>query len=103
MSLRNEKGFKGARLVGAQVDDTEKARIAAAATGKLVVKNVTVNAGSPTGTVTVVAGSVPIGIVPSGNQDQYVDNVAVSATTLTVTLAANATANNTFKVTVLEP
>ena len=40
---------------------------------------------------------------PSIAEDQYVDNIAISSTTLTVTLAANATANNTFVVTVLEP
>jgi len=48
----------------------------------------------------LVGGSI-MGIVPSGNQDQFVDNVTVSATgVVTVTLAANATANNTFNVTV---
>lgn len=61
-------------------------------------------AGSATsGTATVVAGSTIIGIYPVGNQDQFVDNVAISSTTLTVTLAAAATAQNQFKVVVLEP
>jgi len=50
-----------------------------------------------------VAGSTILGIYPAGNQDQFVDNVAISSTTLTVTLAANATATNTYKVTLLEP
>jgi len=63
---------------------------------------VTVLATATTGTATVTSGSTPIGIISTGNQDQLVDNVAVSGTTLTVTLAAAATANNTFKVTLLK-
>lgn len=63
---------------------------------------VTVNAAATTGTATVKAGAKILGIVPAGNQDQFVDNVALSGTALTVTLAAAATAINTFKVTVLE-
>ncbi|MFF6951820.1 hypothetical protein ACFZAD_24575 [Streptomyces iakyrus] len=90
-------------MTGMKVDDTEKARIAAAATGKIVLEDVTVTAGNPSGTATVTAGSTVIGIYPAGNQDQFVDNVAIASTTLTVTLAANATANNVFKVAVLEP
>jgi hypothetical protein len=69
----------------------------------LVTKTVTVNAAASTGTVTVVAGSTVLGIYPAGNQDQYVDNVAIAGTTLTITLAAAATATNTYKVTLLEP
>ncbi|MDQ0869039.1 hypothetical protein QFZ70_001512 [Arthrobacter sp. V1I9] len=63
---------------------------------------VTVNAAANSGTATVKAGAKILGILPAGNQDQFVDNVALSGTTLTVTLAAAATANNTFNVTVLE-
>lgn len=63
---------------------------------------VTVNAAATSGTATVKAGAKILGILPSGNQDQFVDNVALSGTTLTVTLAAAAAANNTFNVTVLE-
>ncbi|WP_425005759.1 hypothetical protein [Mycolicibacterium sp. S3B2] len=89
---RNEVGFKGAKLVGAKLDGTS-----------FVTKTVTVTAGQSSGTATVVAGSVVVGFYPSGNQDQFVDNVAIGGTTLTVTLAANATANDTYKVTVVEP
>ncbi|SNT46745.1 hypothetical protein SAMN05421642_12354 [Rhodococcoides kyotonense] len=76
--------------------------------GSIVPKNfktisVTVSAGASTGTATVTAGSLVLGIYPAGNQDQFVDNVAISSTTLTVTLAANATAANQYKVTILEP
>ena len=69
----------------------------------LATKTVTVNATATTGTVTVVAGSTILGFYPATNQDQFVDNVAISSTALTVTLAAAATANNVFKVTLLEP
>lgn len=90
---RNEVGFKGAVLKGAKID------VAA----NMATKTVTVNASSTSGTATVKAGSVVLGIYPAGNQDQFVDNVAIATTTLTVTLASAATANNVFKVTVLEP
>lgn len=63
---------------------------------------VTVNAAATSGTATVKAGAKILGILPAGNQDQFVDNVALSGTTLTVTLGAAATAANIFKVTVLE-
>ena len=64
--------------------------------------NVTVSAGNPSGTATVTSGSVIIGWRATGNQDQFIDNIAVSGTTLTITLAANATADNTFQVTLLK-
>ncbi|MDI9934690.1 hypothetical protein QM806_04375 [Rhodococcus sp. IEGM 1351] len=79
------------------------AKGAVVGTSKIVTKTVTVDAAAASGTATVVAGSTILGIYPAGNQDQLVDNVAISTTTLTVTLAANATATNTYKVVVLEP
>lgn len=43
-----------------------------------------------------------VGYYPTGNQDQHVDNVALGADgAVTITLAANATADNTFNVVVL--
>lgn len=90
---RNEVGFKGALLVGAKID----------ASANISTKTVTVSAAATSGTATVAVGSVILGFYPAGNQDQFVDNVAISSTTLTVTLGAAATANNTYKVTVLEP
>lgn len=89
---RKEIGFKGVTLVGARIDGKQ-----------IVTKAVTVALGQTTGTVAVVAGSRILGIAPAGNQDQFVDNVAIAATTLTVTLAAAATAANQFNVAVLEP
>jgi hypothetical protein len=65
---------------------------------------ITVLAAAATGTntadVELIGGKI-VGIVPTGNQDQFVDNVELSAAGLvTVTLAANATADNTFNVVV---
>jgi hypothetical protein len=65
--------------------------------------NVTVSAGNTTGTATVTSGSTVFGYRPTGNQDQFIDNISISATTLTVTLAAAATADNTFQITLLKP
>ena len=89
---RKEIGFKGVTLIGTRIDGKQ-----------IVTKAVTVALGQTAGTVAVVAGSRILGIAPAGNQDQFVDNVAIAATTLTVTLAAAATAGNQFNVTVLEP
>ncbi len=63
---------------------------------------VTVSAGNPSGTATVTAGSIVLGDRPTGNQDQFVNTVSISSTTLTITLAANATADNTFSVVLLK-
>ena len=63
---------------------------------------VTVSAGNPSGTGVCTSGSVIIGWRATGNQDQFIDNIAVSGTTVTVTLAGNATADNTFSVTLLK-
>ena len=63
---------------------------------------VTVTAGNPSGTGTVTSGSIVLGWRPTGNNDQFVDNIAVSGTTLTITLAANATVDNTFSVILLK-
>ena len=63
---------------------------------------VTVSAGSASGTAIVTSGSIILNVRPTGNQDQFIDNVAVSGTTLTITLGANATADNTFSVVLLK-
>jgi hypothetical protein len=87
-----EKGFKNAKLVGAN-DLTPNSS----------TKTVTVLAGQTSGTAAVTSGSTVLGCYPAGNQDEFVDNVATSGTTLTVTLAAAATANNVIAVNVVEP
>jgi len=59
--------------------------------------------GSSSADSDLVNGEI-IGIFSTGNQDQFVDNVVLNADgSITVTLASAATAENTFKVTVLAP
>lgn len=71
------------------------------------VVSITVNSGQSSGSSSAdpeLVGGTIIGYHPAGNQDQHVDNIAVGSTgAVTVTLAANATANNSFKVIVLKP
>lgn len=68
---------------------------------------ITVAAAAATGSSAadpLLVGGEILGIYPTGNQDQFVDNVVLNGDgSVTVTLAANATANNTFKVVVLKP
>jgi len=89
-------------LIGA----IETAEIADAAVTKTKlsyeVASVTVAAAATSGTATVTAGSIILGYYPIGNQDQFVDNIAIASTTLTITLAAAATADNTFNVILLK-
>jgi len=67
---------------------------------------ITVLAAATTGSSAVdsdLVGGTIVGIVPTGNQDQFVDNIALSATgAVTVTLAAAATAANSFSVAVFK-
>jgi len=71
------------------------------------VVSVTVPAAATSGSSaadTELEGGEILGIYPAGNQDQFVDNVALAADgSVTVTLAAAATADNIFKVVVLKP
>lgn len=71
--------------------------------GNLNTATVTIAAAATSGTATILAGSTILGAYSAGNQDQFVSNVALSGSTLTVTLKAAATAQNTIKVTYLEP
>lgn len=100
-SLNVIAGTTGQTLRGAY--DALATKGVAVTTSKIATKTVTITAGSPSGTATVVANSIILGAYPAGNQDQFIDNVAIATTTLTVTLAANATADNVIKVVVLEP
>ena len=87
-------------------DSITQAMISASAVGQSELKyesvSVTVSAGQTSGTGTATSGAVIIGWRPTGNIDQFVDNVAISGTTVTVTLGANATADNTFVVLLLK-
>jgi len=59
--------------------------------------------GSSAADTELVGGEI-VGFYPTGNQDQFVDNVALGADgSVTITLAAAATADNTFNVVVLKP
>ena len=88
------------------IGDITTAEIADAAVTKTKlsyeVVAVTVAAAATSGTGTATTGSIILGYYPTGNQDQLVDNVAIAGTTVTVTLAAAATANNTFNVVLLK-
>lgn len=67
--------------------------------------DVTVAGGDTTGSSAAdseLVGGVILGIYPTGNQDQFVDNVVLNADgSISVTLGAAATADNTFKVVAL--
>jgi len=96
------------KVVTAKIDDgavtTTQLGTAAVTAPKLSyeVVEVTVVASQTTGTGTVTAGSIILGYYPISNQDQFVDSIAVSETTLTITLAEAATADNKFKVVLLK-
>jgi len=96
------------KVTTAKIDDgavtTTQLGTAAVTAPKLSyeVVEVTVATGQTTGTGTVTAGSIILGYYPISNQDQFVDSIAVSETTLTITLAVAATADNKFKVVLLK-
>lgn len=94
----------GAVTIGAKKVTTAKINDAAVTASKLSyeVVEVTVTTGETAGTATVTAGSVILGCYPKSNQDQFIDSVAVADTTVTVTLAAPATADNVFNVVLLK-
>ena len=94
----------GAVTIGAKKVTTAKINDAAVTASKLSyeVVEVTVAATDSTGTGEVTAGSIILGCYPTSNQDQFIDSVVVSGTTVTVTLAGAATADNVFNVVLLK-
>jgi len=102
MPISSRKIVKGG-VDGASIKD---AAVTKADIGYKVVA-VTVAAAATSGSSaadTELVGGEIVGIYPTGNQDQLVDNVVVGADgSVTVTLAAAATADNTFNVVVLKP
>lgn len=80
-----------------------------ATAGKLGYKavTVTINAAAATGSSaadTTLAGGVLFNCTPNGNQDQLLDNAILNADgSITLTLAANATATNTFRCIAMKP
>ncbi len=81
------------RALNGRVDDDD-----------ITIVAITVSAAASSGVSSAdskLIGGRILSIVPTGNQDQFVDNVALGSTGIvTVTLAAAATANNTFNVAV---
>lgn len=69
---------------------------------KYELVTVNIDAGQTSGTGTATSGSIIIGFRSAGNVDQLVDNIAISGTTVTITLAAAATAQNNFIVILLK-
>jgi len=66
-----------------------------------VTVSATNTSGSSPADPDLVGGEI-LGIYPTGNQDQFVDNVVLNADgSVTVTLGTAATNDNTFKVVVL--
>ncbi len=84
----------------------DQAAVGANAVGQSELKEeyiaITVLAGQTSGTGTATSGSTIIGWRPTGNQDQFIDNISISGTTITITLSAAATANNTFEVILIK-
>jgi len=69
------------------------------------VVTVTVASGATEGSSAAdddLVGGEILGVYPAGNQDQFISNVTLNSDgSITVTLAAAATADNVFKVVVL--
>jgi len=65
---------------------------------------VTISAGSSSGTATVTAGSKILGFYPvSANAtDQHIQSISISDTTLTITLSGNSTNEVKYKVVLLK-
>jgi len=65
---------------------------------------VTISAGSNSGTATVTSGSIILGYYPVSTNapDQHVQDISISDTTLTITLAGNSTNEVKYKVVLLK-
>ena len=94
---------------GAGAIDGDRLKAGGVTKGEVGYKSiaVTVTTGQASGSSAadpdLVDGDI-LGIYSTGNQDQYVDNVVLNGDgSVTVTLAAAATADNAFKVVVLKP
>lgn len=95
---------RGVLLEASGAEDDLVTCLLVSGTSKYKIVAITVAAAATSGAsandADLVGGQIT-GIVPSGNQDQFVDNVAIDGNgAVTVTLAAAATADNTFNVTV---
>lgn len=68
----------------------------------VTLEQVTIALGEASGTATVVAGDTVLGYYPISGNDQAIESIAISGTTLTVTLAGNSTAEAVIGVNVLK-
>jgi len=99
----------GTTTIAAGAITTDKIASAAVTKTKIGYKVVAVSvaAGAASGTSIAdpdLVGGQIVGIYPTGNQDQFVDNVVLNSDgSVTVTLAGNAVAGNNFNVVVLKP
>ena len=116
---RISKGAVGAREILDQgigtsdIDDdaitTAKIADGAVTKGKVGYKvvTVTVSSGATSGSSSAdseLVGGEIVGVYPAGNQDQFINDISLNSDgSITITLAAAATADNTFKVVVLKP
>ena len=102
-SLVADGSITTAKLADSAVTNA-KVGSAAITSGKISYEqiSITISAGQSSGTGTATSGSIIIGWRPAGNVDQFVDNISLSGTTITITLAANATADNQFVVILLK-
>jgi len=96
--------FKAAhhRITGEILDgEINKPKIAYSVVAVTVAAGAT--SGSSAANSALVDGQI-FGVYPTGNQDQFVDNVTLNADgSVTITLAAAAVADNTFNVIVIKP
>ena len=98
-----------AESIAAGAVGTEELADSAVTKSKLGYKvvSVTVAAGATSGSSAAdsdLVGGEILGYYPTGNQDQFVTNVTLNTDgSVTITLGAAATADNTFNVVVLKP
>lgn len=95
----------GICVEAAAIDDTTVVILLLPSRNKIRGISVTVAAAATSGSSAADTTQIKariLGILPTGNQDQLVDNVVVNGDgSITVTLAAAATADNTFSVTTI--
>ena len=106
---RISKGAVSTRQILDRGIGTDDINDGAVTKGKVGYKSVAVTvasgatSGSSAADSTLVGGEI-VGVYPTGNQDQFIDNVVLNADgSITITLAAAASADNTFNVVVLKP
>jgi hypothetical protein len=89
-------------ILGAILTDLDARLTAVEDKFKLVAVNISTGNGNGSSAAdTTLVGGTPVSCIATGNNDQIVDNVEVlSDGKVKVTLAANATAQNTFNVLV---